>query len=538
LENFDGHKGGIVKKRLFLSCALVVLACISTFARAPKAVDLEKEKAAVIKAAYTFPGWAVDNKNLEAMKASVSQGEDFFMFMPDSRNTTRGYKELTNFFPGWMDPDFRAIRTEIRDVMVGFSPAMDAAWFSCLLTDCTEYKGRGDCWKDSRYSAALAKRDGRWVVVQSHFSFAVDKVLEEQDAARREAAGLASLPVPEDVVRFASRMPTGIAVSKKGRIFICFPRLGDKIIGTVVEFTSGKVESYPDVVTAGEEGDPARRLVSVRSLIMDARDRLWALDTGLLEDSLLPWGAKLVCMDLEKNQVVRTIPFPNEAMIPGTCLNDVRIDLARGPEGTAYISDSSGMGPNDILVADLASGRVQRRLAGHVSVMADKSFQAVVEGSYLQYRQADGKTGPFHLGAAGLALSADGKTLYYCPLSARRLYAISTDLLADPAVSEKKLAAAVQDLGEKPASDGLAMDAQGNLYATAYEHNAVFVRRTTGTWETLAWDPRFAWPDSLTLGPDGYLYVTISQFHRLGIFHGGKDRRQPPYEVFKIKLSQ
>jgi sugar lactone lactonase YvrE len=526
-----------MKKRLVLIWTLLVFVFAGAFANAPKTVDLEKEKAAVIKAAYTFPGWAVDNKNLDAMKASVSQGEDFFMFMPDSRNTTRGYKELTNFFPGWMSPDFRAIRTEIKDVVVGFSPAMDAAWFSCLLTDCTEYKGRGNCWNDSRYSAALAKRDGRWVVVQSHFSFAVDKVLEEQDQERRAAAGLASLPLPEGVVRFASRMPTGIAVAKNGRIFFCFPRLGDKIIGTVVEFTPGKVESYPDAVTAGEEGDPAMRLVSVQSLVMDARDRLWALDTGLAGGSLLPGGAKLVCLDLEKNQLVRAIPFPDAVMIPGTYLNDVRIDLARGAEGTAYVTDSSAAGPGGILVMDLASGRVQRRLAGNVSVMADKSFQAVVEGSCLQISQADGKAAPFHAGAAGLALAADGKTLYYCPLSARRLYAVATDLLADAAVAEKKLAAAVQDLGEKPASDGLAMDASGNLYATAYEHNAIFVRRPTGAWETLAWDPRFAWTDSLALGPDGCLYVTTSQFHRLGIFHGGKDRRQPPYEVFKIKLS-
>jgi sugar lactone lactonase YvrE len=516
---------------------LVAFLCTRAFGQAPPAADLEEEKAAVVKAAYTFVGWAVDNKNLDAMKASVSQDEDFFMFMPDSRSTTRGYQALTNFFPFWMSPDFRAIRTEIRDVVVGFSPTVDAAWFSCLLDDCTEYKGRGSCWKDSRYSAALAKRDGRWVVVQSHFSFAQDQVLAEQEQARLEAAGLDSLPVPEVVVSFAARMPTGVAVTKAGRIFVCFPRRGDKIPGTVVEYTPGKVESYPDAFTAGEEGDPAKRFVSVQSLVMDARERLWALDTGLAGDALLPGGAKLVCMDLEKNQVVRTIPFPAEVMISGTYLNDVRIDLSRGPQGTAYVTDSSMRGPNGVLVVDLASGRVQRRLAGHISVTADKSFQAVVEGSCLQFREADGKTAAFHAGADGLALSADGKTLFYCPISARRLYAVATDLLADPAVSETRLAAAVQDLGVKPASDGLTMDASGNLYVTAYEHNAIFVRRPTGVWETLAWDPRFIWPDGLTIAPDGYLYVATNQFHRQGMFHEGKDRRQPPYQIFKIRLS-
>jgi sugar lactone lactonase YvrE len=525
-----------MRERALLVGILMALLCTRAFGQAPSAVELEEEKAAVVKAAYTFVGWAVDDKNLDAMKASISQGEDFFMFMPDSRSTTRGYQALTDFFPFWMSPDFRAVRTEIRDVVVGFSPAVDAAWFSCLLDDCTEYKGRGSCWKDSRYSAALAKRDGRWVVVQSHFSFAQDQVLAELERARLEAAGFDSLPVPEVVVSFAARMPTGVAVSKAGRIFVCFPRWGDKIAGTVVEYTPGKVEPYPDALTAGEEGDPAKRFVSVQSLIVDARERLWALDTGLAGGTLLPGGAKLACMDLEQNRVIRTIPFPAEVMIPGTYLNDVRIDLTRGPQGTAYVTDSSPTGPNGILVVDLASGRVQRRLAGHVSVTAGQSFQAVVEGSCLRLSDADGKTAPFRAGADGLALSADGKTLFYCPLSARRLYAVATDLLADPGVSEARLAAAVQDLGEKPASDGLTMDASGNLYATAYEHSAIFVRRPTGVWETLAWDPRLVWPDCLTIAPDGYLYIATNQLHRQAMFHEGKDRRQPPYQIFRIGL--
>lgn len=358
----------------------------------------------------------------------------------------------------------------------------------------------------------------------------------DQGKKYRQAAGLEALPELQEVARLAGPMPTGVAVSKKGRLFFCFPRWGDPVPATVMEFGSGKAGAYPDAVTAGEEGDPAKRLVSVQSLVVDGRDRLWALDTGLAGGALLPGGAQLVCFDLEKNQWLRAIPFPDDIMIPGTYLNDVRFDLGRGAEGTAFITDSSSTGPNGILVVDLASGRVRRRLAGHASVLVDQAFRPVVEGSPLLVRLADGRTAPFAVGADGIALAPDGKTLYYCPLSSRRLYAVSTDLLADAGVSEKRLQAAVQDLGEKPASDGLEMDGSGNLYATAYEHNAIFVRRPDGAWETLAWDPRLLWPDSLALGPDGCLYVTANQLHRQKAFHRGLDRRRPPYEVFKIAL--
>ena len=143
------------------------------------APNLEQEKAAVQKVAYTFVGWALDNKNLDALKASVSQGEDFFMFMPDSRATTRGYEAFTRLVPGWMSPDFKATRTELREVRVDLSRSGDVAWFSCLLEDCGEVKGRPACWKDCRYTGVLEKRGGRWVIVQSHFSFGADKVIED-----------------------------------------------------------------------------------------------------------------------------------------------------------------------------------------------------------------------------------------------------------------------------------------------------------------------------------------------------------------------
>jgi hypothetical protein len=51
-------------------------------------------------------------------------------------------------------------------------------WFSSTLEDCGEYKGRVSCWKDCRYTGVAEKRSGRWVIVQAHFSFASDKVIE------------------------------------------------------------------------------------------------------------------------------------------------------------------------------------------------------------------------------------------------------------------------------------------------------------------------------------------------------------------------
>jgi ketosteroid isomerase-like protein len=154
----------------------LALAAALTASAAPSKLD--REKAAVEKTAFTFVGWALENKNLEGLKASVSQGEDFFMFMPDSKTTTDGYQAFTKLFPAWMSADFKATRTELRDVKIHVASSGKVAWFSSILEDCGEYKGRASCWKDCRYTGVAEKRSGRWVIVQAHFSFAYDKVIE------------------------------------------------------------------------------------------------------------------------------------------------------------------------------------------------------------------------------------------------------------------------------------------------------------------------------------------------------------------------
>jgi sugar lactone lactonase YvrE len=127
--------------------------------------------------------------------------------------------------------------------------------------------------------------------------------------------------------------------------------------------------------------------------------------------------------------------------------NDVRFDLRRGAEGMAFITDSGGS--NGVIVVDLATGRSWRRLAGHPSVLADEGFLPVIEGEPFTVRPAGGEPTSYETGSDGIALSADGRRLYYCPLSSRRLHSVSTDALADPDATDAEVAATVENLGFK-----------------------------------------------------------------------------------------
>ncbi|MET0423500.1 MAG: L-dopachrome tautomerase-related protein [Actinoplanes sp.] len=335
-----------------------------------------------------------------------------------------------------------------------------------------------------------------------------------------DALGAWVAPDFEIVAELDDLMPTGVTVADSGRVFISVPRWGDAVPYTVAEIVDGQAVPYPSQEFNDEN------LVSVQSVVVDPRGHLWLLDTGSL--AFGPWvenGPKLVEVDLRTDTVVRIIRPSAEAVTPTTYLNDVRFDLSRGEAGFAYVTDSQAEGA--LIVIDLAGGESWSRLRGHPSTRAIEGFRAIVQGVVREN---------YVVGADGIALSAGGDQVYYCPLSSRRLYGVPADALTDRRLSDDQVAARVVDLGDKGASDGLESDTDGALYATAYEHSAVVRRAADGTWSTVLHAPGALWPDTLALATDGFLYVSVNQLPRSPLFNDGVDDRRPPYQIVRVPV--
>jgi sugar lactone lactonase YvrE len=167
-------------------------------------------------------------------------------------------------------------------------------------------------------------------------------------------------------------------------------------------------------------------------------------------------------------------------------------------EGMAFITDSAQKGPNGIIVVDLESGESWRRLHDHTSTKAEElqTFLPIVEGRpFLEHQQNGSVKQAADMGSDGIAISADGARLYYCPLGSRKLFSVDTDAIADRSLDDRD-----------------------------------------GEWETMAHDPRLLWPDTLSLAADGYLYVTANQLHRQARFHKGLDLRRKPYTLFRVRI--
>lgn len=348
----------------------------------------------------------------------------------------------------------------------------------------------------------------------------------------------------EPVAFFDGAMPTGVTVSHNGRIFVNFPKWGDDVKFTVAEIREGQAIAYPnESINETDEEDQASTLVSVQSVVVDPVNCLWILDTGSpLFKPTEYGGPKLICVNLDKNKVVKKILFPQTVALPTTYLNDIRFDLRRGNEGMAFITDSSQKGPNGIIVVDLATGESWRRLNDHVSTKAEdiQTFLPLVEGRPFLEHKSDGNIRQgASMGIDGIAINSDGSRIFYCPLGSRSLFSVKTDLLANRDASEIEVAETVYHHGDRGgASDGLESDSEGNIYSTNYEHNAILrLNHYNKRWETLVYDPRLLWPDTLSLATDGFLYVMANQLHRQARYNRGKDLRIKPYTLFRTRIN-
>jgi ketosteroid isomerase-like protein len=143
------------------------LACTNPSGNA-KEVEIEK----IARVVDACIGWAKE-KNLDLVFSTVANDSTYLSVHPSSR-VVRGFDQFKEAVPFWMNPDFQYVRHDIRDLTVRLSQSGDVAWFYCMLDDINTWKGQPANWENTRWTGVLEKRDGRWVIVQQHFSFASD----------------------------------------------------------------------------------------------------------------------------------------------------------------------------------------------------------------------------------------------------------------------------------------------------------------------------------------------------------------------------
>ncbi|MBN2634581.1 MAG: nuclear transport factor 2 family protein [Bacteroidales bacterium] len=151
---------------VLLIFAIFHSSCKSDYEKNPA----EEELMLAEKTIHASIGWA-KNKDINLLYSVIANDSSFLEVHPGGR-VVNGFKEFSKAEEFWMDPGFRAVRYEIRDLKITISPSGDAAWWFCILDDINEWKGEPANWENTRWTGVLEKREGKWIIVQQHFSFA------------------------------------------------------------------------------------------------------------------------------------------------------------------------------------------------------------------------------------------------------------------------------------------------------------------------------------------------------------------------------
>ena len=317
---------------------------------------------------------------------------------------------------------------------------------------------------------------------------------------------------------FSYPEPIGnVAVNRDGRLFFTVHPESRPKGNKLLELVDGAAVPFPEGALQQDLFD------TVLGVVVDSNNRLWTIDHGN-HGLRVP---RLIGIDLANDEIVRNQPLDESIAPKGSFLQDLQVSR----DGkTIIIADASFWRKRPaIIVYDIKTGEARRVLEAHPSV-SDENYTIESEGRTMTFM---GGLLSLRGGIDGIAL--DEEWLYYGALSGASLYRVRLADLRDRSLPDTQLATRVERVSDKPLSDGMSVDLEGTVYLTDVENNALFIVASDGKLRTLVKDPRIRWPDALSFGPEGWLYVADSALSEVVFRPIEHIRANQPYGIFRVQ---
>ncbi|EXJ81600.1 hypothetical protein A1O1_07664 [Capronia coronata CBS 617.96] len=268
----------------------------------------------------------------------------------------------------------------------------------------------------------------------------------------------------------------GVSTTPDGRLFVLYARVDGSTGPQVAEWHNGSSPTpYPNQEWNSYAGgkDPATHLVRTNSQRIGPDGTLWLVDTGSPG-----FGEPVILPDGPKLVQVNltTDSVTRVYNLGNVTLATILIDDVRfNPAvGLAYITDA---GAPALIVLDLDSSQARRVLEN------DPTNEAFYNSSL----------------ASVLAQYPEP-------------YALT------------------------PSTGGTDIDAEGNIYNSDTNRQAIIKIAPNGTWTTLVQDSRLLWVDAMWIDTDGKLWMPAAQLNRGTPFNNGSSWIQKPLYVYTIDL--
>lgn len=323
---------------------------------------------------------------------------------------------------------------------------------------------------------------------------------------------------------FSYQEPMGnVAVTQPSgkplQVFFTLHPEGKPKNGHVFEIRNNKAIPFPDSAFQSQ-------FISPLGIYLDRQNRLWVLDHGnyaLKTPTLFAFNASSGDLILEYS-------FSREVVRKWVMLNDLTVT----PDGKYVIISAPGMFKkrSSMIVFDVAGQQARRLLTDHPTVMR-KKILPVVDGKKMRFILGLIKVRP---GIDGIDVDPAGKYVYYAALADTIVYRIPVDAVTDPDFKEKELENLIHTVGYRPLCDGIRVDRQERIYITDFQNHRILAMDPDGTKETLVENREIRWADGLSVGNDGYLYITDSALQHVIMKKEKKYKQHGPFGIWRIKV--
>ncbi|XP_017782339.1 PREDICTED: L-dopachrome tautomerase yellow-f2-like [Nicrophorus vespilloides] len=283
---------------------------------------------------------------------------------------------------------------------------------------------------------------------------------------------------------YENNIPMG-ANRWRDKLFITVPRRRAGVPSTLNYVSISNKERhnvplipYPNWEVNQLSSDPSNRIVSVYRIAVDVCDRMWMVDTGIVE---LPGNRtdiqqqSVVIIDLKTDKIIKRHPLPASVLKPASILALVTVDVTKDTcdDAYAYLPDLAGYG---LIVYSLKADR-SWRVTHNYFFLESLAGEFNVGGQHFQWND----------GVFSVALSeikSDGfRDMYFHSMAGTHLYVVSTRILRDEALATRSYHGNdFTNLGDRgPLSQTSATDLHkpsGVLFLSLVNQNAL------GCWNT------------------------------------------------------
>lgn len=289
--------------------------------------------------------------------------------------------------------------------------------------------------------------------------------------------------------------PGNLAVAPNGHLYFNyhpFARPGRFAEATVFEWADGQISPFPSLAAQ-------QAFRGTFGMTIDGQNRIWFIEPANLDFD----HTRLWAFDLQTREQVLFFEFPGKA---AQFAQDLRV-TADGKY---------------VLLADPGLFRFTTAKLYRFTV-ADQSLRVVLDGApclraedwvmqtpYGPYRLGWGLLN-FAVGLDGIEISPDQQWLYLAAMTNSQLCRVPLAAVLDDSLQPAAVEQQIEELGQKPMSDGITIDGAGRVILTDVEHGGLMAfDLSSQKATTLVRDQAIIWADGVVTGPDGALYFTDS----------------------------